>query len=234
MAQSRPTCRWGRITERRTSADRLMSQVVGGSSCARGTTTRTPKCSTSIRLRPQAPSTLRSMAACGALPTRPPIFCAGSIAFKLLSRTTRRTAPIASAPRCCRTSQVRARFMNSAGNNMNSDRELGLDRSITRRDFLNGVSLSIVGAVLAPELVRAAAQEYAPERAPDYYPPARVGMRGDHPGSFEVAHALRDRRQADLTGAVDTGERYDLVIVGGGLSGLSAADYCIRVVGSNA
>ena len=39
--------------------------------------------------------------------------------------------------------------MNSAGNNMNSDRELGLDRSITRRDFLNGVSLSIVGAVLA-------------------------------------------------------------------------------------
>jgi spermidine dehydrogenase len=124
--------------------------------------------------------------------------------------------------------------MNSADSNMNSDRELGLDRLITRRDFLNGVSLSVVGAMLAPELVRAAAQEFAPERAPDYYPPARVGMRGDHPGSFEVAHALRDRRQVDLGGAVETGERYDLVIVGGGLSGLSAAYYFIREAGRNA
>jgi spermidine dehydrogenase len=114
------------------------------------------------------------------------------------------------------------------------DRALGLDRPITRRDFLNGISLSVVGAALAPELVRAAAQEFAPERAADYYPPARVGMRGDHSGSFEVAHQLRDRRQADLSGASDTGERYDLVIVGGGLSGLAAAYYFVRDAGRNA
>src|SRR5206468_9088118 len=110
----------------------------------------------------------------------------------------------------------------------------GLDRSITRRDFLNGVSLTVVGAMLAPELLRAAAQEFAPEQAPDYYPPTRVGMRGSHPGSFEVAHQLRDRRQIDVSGAVSTGEMYDLVVVGGGLSGLSAAYYFIRDVGRRA
>ena len=105
------------------------------------------------------------------------------------------------------------------------DRTLGMDRSITRRDFLNGVTLSVVGSMLAPELLRAAQQEFAPERAADYYPPTRVGMRGSHPGSFEVAHQLRDRRQVDLTGAINSDETYDLVVVGGGLSGLSAAYY---------
>ena len=114
------------------------------------------------------------------------------------------------------------------------DRALGMGREITRRDFLNGVSMTVVGSMLAPELLRAAQQEFAPERAADYYPPTRVGMRGSHPGSFEVAHQLRDRRQADLTGGTNTGETYDLVVVGGGLSGLSAAYYFIREVGRNA
>ena len=104
-----------------------------------------------------------------------------------------------------------------------NDRTLGMDRPITRRDFLNGVALGVVGATLPPELVRAAQQEFAPERAADYYPPTRTGMRGSHDGSFEVAHQLRDRRGWDLTGAIDPGESYDLVVVGGGLSGLAAA-----------
>src|SRR5262245_59483749 len=113
------------------------------------------------------------------------------------------------------------------------DRTLGMDRAITRRDFLNGVALSVVGSALAPELMRAQ-QEFAPERAPDYYPPTRVGMRGSHAGSFEVAHQLRDSGQWNLSGAITTGESYDLVIVGGGLSGLAAAYYFIREVGRNA
>jgi len=114
------------------------------------------------------------------------------------------------------------------------DRALGLDQPITRRDFLNGVALTVVGSMLAPELAQAAQREFVPERAPDYYPPTRVGMRGSHAGSFEVAHQLRDRRQWDLSVATDTGESYDLVIVGGGLSGLSAAYFFIRDVGRNA
>src|SRR5215475_14113179 len=113
------------------------------------------------------------------------------------------------------------------------DRTLGMDRAITRRDFLNGVALSVVGSALAPELMRAQ-QEFAPERAADYYPPTRVGMRGSHPGSFEVAHLLRDCRQWDLSSAVNTGESYDLVIVGGGLSGLSAAYFFVKDAGRSA
>jgi spermidine dehydrogenase len=105
-----------------------------------------------------------------------------------------------------------------------ADRRLGMDRSITRRDFLNGVGLTVVGSMLAPELTRAA----------DDYPPTRTGMRGSHPGSFEVAHQLRDAGRWDLSGATATGETYDLVIVGGGLSGLSAAWYFARDVGRNA
>ena len=114
------------------------------------------------------------------------------------------------------------------------DRRLGMDRSITRRDFLNGVGLTVVGSMLAPELARAVEQEYAPERAADYYPPTRTGMRGSHPGSFEVAHQLRDAGRWDLSGATASGEAYDLVIVGGGLSGLSAAWYFARDAGRNA
>jgi spermidine dehydrogenase len=115
-----------------------------------------------------------------------------------------------------------------------SDRRLGLGRPITRRDFLNGVRLGVAGSLVAPELVRALEQEFAPERAADYYPPTRTGMRGSHDGSYEVAHQFRDRRPWDLTGAIDTGESYDLVVVGGGLSGLAAAHYFIKDVGRTA
>ncbi|MBI3400554.1 MAG: NAD(P)-binding protein [Acidobacteria bacterium] len=117
-----------------------------------------------------------------------------------------------------------------------TDRQLGLDRPITRRDFLNGVGLAVGGSLLAPELARALAveQDFAPEQAADYYPPTRTGMRGSHDGSFEVAHRLRDTAQWDDRGTIGTGESYDLVVVGGGLSGLAAAHYFIKQVGRSA
>jgi spermidine dehydrogenase len=86
---------------------------------------------------------------------------------------------------------------------------------ITRRDFFNGMALT-VAAGLTP-----AAQLSA---APARYPPALTGMRGHHDGSFEAAHRLRD---GDLPAfdrlAVE--ERYDLVVVGAGISGLAAAHF---------
>jgi spermidine dehydrogenase len=105
----------------------------------------------------------------------------------------------------------------------NRDRELGMDRAITRRDFLNGVSIAIGGALARPQRLDAFGmpQAIAPEQAADYYPPSRTGMRGAHPGSFEAAHTTRDGRTWE--NAVDTRETYDLIVVGGGLSGLSAA-----------
>jgi spermidine dehydrogenase len=113
-----------------------------------------------------------------------------------------------------------------------NDRSLGMGRKITRRDFVNGVSATAAGAMLLPKMGQA--QEFAPEQAPDYYPPARTGMRGDHVGSFEAAHELRDRRTVDLSSVAHTNETYDLVVVGGGLSGLGAGYFFLKNAGRTA
>src|SRR5271167_2460191 len=97
-----------------------------------------------------------------------------------------------------------------------SDKALGMDRPIDRRDFLNGMAVAVgaIGAGFGAS--NAAAQAAAspwPQDQPGYYPPVLNGLRGSHPGSFENAHALRDGdfwgNRAVLT---DTGERYDLVV----------------------
>jgi spermidine dehydrogenase len=115
------------------------------------------------------------------------------------------------------------------------DRVLGMDRAITRRDFLNGAAVALTGAAIAPPWLSAFGVENQqnPEQAADYYPPLRTGLRGSHPGSFEVGHQLRDRR-AWSQAAEDTGEVYDLVVVGGGISGLSAAHFFRAAAGPNA
>ncbi len=95
-----------------------------------------------------------------------------------------------------------------------SDRALGLGRPIARRDFLGGVALA-AGASALPGA--AFAQSGAD------YPPAKTGLRGQYPGSFEMAHAARDGGFDGPISAEDSGEHHDLVIVGAGISGLSAA-----------
>jgi len=91
----------------------------------------------------------------------------------------------------------------------------GYPADITRRDFLNGAALAIIAGLSPAEL-------YAAARAGAPYPPAGHGLRGSAPGSFDVAHALRDGRRFDETG-VSFAEHYDLVVVGAGISGLAAA-----------
>ena len=108
-----------------------------------------------------------------------------------------------------------------------SDRALGMDRDIDRRDFLNGVAVAIgaLGAGMAGVAEADVATGW-PQDQPGYYPPVLTGMRGSHPGSFENAHKVRDGDfWSTHSGVEDTGERYDLVIVGGGISGLSAAHF---------
>ena len=112
---------------------------------------------------------------------------------------------------------------------MSQDRILGMGRPITRRDFLNGVAIGATAAVSGP-LFAATLPDAAPYASPSaaqdamgYYPPLLTGMRGSHPGSFENAHALRDGQI--WPAATDTGEEYDLIVVGGGISGLAAAHF---------
>lgn len=104
------------------------------------------------------------------------------------------------------------------------DEELGMNCGITRRDFLNGIAIGAGAAMLPPHLLAALQHDVDPEKSPDYYPPALTGLRGSHVGSFEVAHSLRDGDFWKKAGRPSpTGEKFDLIIVGGGISGLSAA-----------
>jgi len=99
-----------------------------------------------------------------------------------------------------------------------------MDRPITRRAFLDGVRIAATGSLLGTGwLAGCNSRESAPGMDVDYYPPALTGLRGSHDGSFEAAHDLRDGRLRSLGAATDTGEAYDLVVVGGGISGLAAA-----------
>ncbi|HUC29717.1 MAG TPA: FAD/NAD(P)-binding protein, partial [Candidatus Acidoferrum sp.] len=113
------------------------------------------------------------------------------------------------------------------------DRELGMHRKITRRDFINGVAVTAGAAMLPWHLF--ADQGSDPQQAAGYYPPALTGLRGSHPGSFETAHSLRDGTFWDDAGKpIDTGESYDLIIVGGGISGLAAAHFYRKAAGESA
>jgi spermidine dehydrogenase len=110
-----------------------------------------------------------------------------------------------------------------------NDSGLGMDQPITRRDFLNGMAIAAtaalpIGAAFAHgDSPLAGPLPAAAQDAAGYYPPLLTGLRGNHPGSFEAAHALRDG--ASGPAPTDTGEAYDLIIVGAGISGLSAAHF---------
>jgi spermidine dehydrogenase len=97
------------------------------------------------------------------------------------------------------------------------DDKLGMNRPITRRDFLDGVAVGVGGAMVLPHL---------PAWQESDYPPARTGLRGSHVGSYETLHQLRDGRFWNRAAPPqETGEEYDLVVVGAGISGLAAAHY---------
>ncbi|HEY2820424.1 MAG TPA: NAD(P)-binding protein [Candidatus Acidoferrum sp.] len=133
------------------------------------------------------------------------------------------------------------------------DRELGMQCPISRRDFLNGVAVGVGGALAGETLLSAGALDAegvnaglggggfgrdggdGAEKGAGYYPPALTGMRGNHDGSFTYAHGLRDGKKWDAGGpAARVDDTYDLVVVGGGISGLAAAYFFRKVAGNGA
>lgn len=110
-----------------------------------------------------------------------------------------------------------------------------MGRRITRRDFLNGIAVGI-GALGSADLRGVADSETGADSSPGSrsYPPALTGMRGSQPGSFDVAHSLRDGTFWRTAGtASQIGESYDLIVVGGGMSGLSAAYFYRQLARTN-
>jgi len=120
---------------------------------------------------------------------------------------------------------------------MNDDRDwyLGMGRAITRRDFINGAAVMVGGTLLGGATLSGSSGETEPHSQADYNPPKLIGLRGSHAGSFETAHSLRDGTFWNTAAPpIDTKEVYDLVVVGAGISGLSAAHFFQERVGKSA
>ena len=107
-------------------------------------------------------------------------------------------------------------------------RALGMAEPITRRDFLNGALVAGSAFLLDPK-ARLAAGLPDGEAAVD--PFTGYGGVGDYATSngntyavMSAGHAMRDGNfETQLAHAIDTGETYDFVSIGGGISGLAAA-----------
>src|ERR1700677_3958442 len=103
-------------------------------------------------------------------------------------------------------------------------RKLGMDRSITRRDFLNGTAVTVASSQIAAYgLMAKAAAGTAPADSgltAENYPPLRSGLRGNYPTSVSEFENLRTGKyKAFPVPEAEITESYDMVIVGGGISG---------------
>jgi len=109
-------------------------------------------------------------------------------------------------------------------------RALGMHRRIPRRDFLNGVAVGLGAASLSARSTPLAASRQSGGGEPAY-PPHRLGLRGQHASAIAADGAItRGEFAAYPRIDADSGETYDLVIVGGGLSGLAAAYFWHRAL----
>ena len=116
-------------------------------------------------------------------------------------------------------------------NTKTEDKLLGIDTAITRRDFLGSTLVGAGSALLAahsPGLLAGGGAPPTPQLGKNWTGPGGIGdyssSNGNTADVVNAAHAMRDGRFAEkISRAMDTGETYDLVVVGGGFSGLSAA-----------
>jgi spermidine dehydrogenase len=111
------------------------------------------------------------------------------------------------------------------------DHALGMDEAITRKDFLNTALLGMGAALLdAPSPAAALGGGHEAPATDTFTGYGGVGDYAHANGNtfpvLSAAHKIRDGGYNRLPAGIrDTGEVYDLVVVGGGISGLTAAYY---------
>ena len=111
-------------------------------------------------------------------------------------------------------------------------------KNITRRDFLNGIIWTGATAATTGWSITVMADALTTENINNIpsqsYPPALTGLRGSHAGSFEAAHALAWNGKNDWGEKILDPTPYDLIVVGAGISGLSASYFYQQTVKKDA
>lgn len=113
--------------------------------------------------------------------------------------------------------------MADSAHNEHDDKSLGMDRRICRRDFLNSTLLasgSLLLSPLAPNDLLAQGKDWTGYGGVgDYH-----NSNGNTAEVMDAGHKIRDRVfDSAPANALDTGETFDCVVVGGGISGLAGA-----------
>lgn len=104
--------------------------------------------------------------------------------------------------------------------------DLGMDRPIARRDFLNGVAIGVTAGISALAVSGAQAAQA------DNDPPLHSGLRGNYPEAVSEFDAIREGQYVRFPVAdAEMHEDCDLAIVGAGISGLSAAYFYRAALG---
>ena len=132
--------------------------------------------------------------------------------------------------------------MTDKKNSVPGDHAIGMDASITRRDFLGSTLLASGAGLLEglspAQLLAMAGSQSTASQSDDWTGYGGVGEYSRSNGNtfavMEAGHKMRDGAYDPLPAdTIDTGETYDCVVVGGGISGLAAGLFFQRQAGRN-